>query len=231
MTDGIIVALLLALAGYLYSQEQRRAPDALTGKLPLSVAGPMQAFERGGGPNLAAPVAAFTRAHWRLDRVAIALDAAVAPDGSKTAARLVETADYGRHRIETELSAVTPDRVYTLSIYVKPVGRAAMQFEMRDQTPDKSGIAQFNFNDAGVTYTNANVTNAGMQALPDGWFRCWAAMPYSGATAAFNFSLLGMHAAFTYAGNSSAGLLIWGVQFEPGDRPRGYVGAESHAAQ
>jgi hypothetical protein len=67
--------------------------------------------------------------------------------------------------------------------------------------------------------------------LPDGWFRCWAAMPYTGDTADLALALLGVHAAVIYAGSSSAGVLIWGVQFEPGDRPRGYAGKESHAAQ
>jgi hypothetical protein len=231
MTDGIIVALLLVLAGYLYSQEHRHATDALTGRLPLSVAGPVQAFERGSGPNLALPVAAFAGGRWRLDQVAVAPSAAVAPDGSKTADRLVETADYGRHRIETVVSGVTAGKVYTLSIYVKPAGRSAMQLEMGDQGAGKSGIVQFNFNDAAVTYANADVSDAGVQALPDGWFRCWAATPYSGATAALNVALLGMHGAVAYRGSSSAGLLIWGVQFEPGERPRGYAGAESHAGQ
>jgi hypothetical protein len=231
MTDGIIVALLLVLAGYLYSQEHPHATDALTGRLPRAVAGPVQAFERGRGPNLASQVAIFTGGRWRLDQVAIVPGAAVAPDGSKTADRLVETSDYDRHRIEAAVSGVTPGQVYTLSVFVKPAGRIAMQFEMRGEKPGKSSIVQFNFNDAAVTYAGGDVSDAGVQALPGGWFRCWAAMPYSGDTAVFNFALLGWQSAATYRGNESAGLLIWGVQFELGDRPRGYAGAEKRAAQ
>src|SRR5580700_6537653 len=114
MTDGIIVALLLVLAGYLYSQRSPHATDALTGRLPLAVAGPVQAFERGSGPNLASQVAIFNGGRWRLDQVAIVPGAAVAPDGSKTADQLVETSANARHRIETAVAGVTAGQVYTL---------------------------------------------------------------------------------------------------------------------
>jgi hypothetical protein len=128
---------------------------------------------------------------------------------------------------------VTAGAVHTLSLFVKPAERIAMQFEMRDQGPGKYGIVQFNFHDAAVAYESGDVSEAGLQALPDGWFRCWAAMPYSGDTAVFNVALLGSHAAQVYRGRGWgwAGILIWGVQFEPGDRPRGYAGAASRTAQ
>jgi hypothetical protein len=231
MTDGIVVALLLALAGYLYLKEPRHAADALTGRLLLAVAGPVQAFERGSGANLASPVAAVAGGRWSLDRVAVVSGAAVAPDGSKTADRLVETSDHGPHRIETVVSGVTAGGVYTLSIYAKAAERIAIQFEMRDQRAGKSGIVQFNLNDAAATYAGGFVSDVGVQALPDGWFRLWAAMPYSGDAAGLNFALLREHGAVAYRGSSSAGLLIWGVQFEAGDRPRGYAGTQARAAQ
>jgi hypothetical protein len=231
MTDGIVVALLLVLAGYVYSQEQRHPTDPLTGRLPLFIAGPVQAFERGSGPNLASPVAFVDGGRWRWYRVAIAAGAAVAPDGSNTADRLVETSDYGRHRIATVVPGVTAGGVYTLSIYAKAAGRTAMQFEMRGREPGEYGIVQFNLNDAAATYAGGFVSDVGVQALPDGWFRLWAAMPYSGDTAGLNFTLLREHGAVAYRGSSSAGLLIWGVQFEPGDRPSGYAGTQTRAAQ
>jgi hypothetical protein len=221
--DGIIVALLLVLAGYFFWEEPRRPIDPLTGKLPLAVAGLVQPFERGKGPNLAAQVASFAGGRWRLDQVAVVPGVAVAPDGSKTADGLVETSDYDRHRIETAVPDVTAGGIYTLSIYVRPIERNAMQFEMRGQKPGKFGIVQFNFNDKAVTYAGGDVSDFGMEALPGGWFRCWAAMPYSDDTAVFNFALLGWQSPIIYKGDKSAGLLIWGVQFEPGNRPRGYA--------
>lgn len=163
--------------------------------------------------------------------VALEPRAALAPDGSKSADWLVETSDYGRHRIETAVHGATAGAIHTLSVFVKPVERLALQFEMRDQRPGKLGVVQFNFRDKAVTYAGGDISGAGMQVLPDGWFRCWAAMPYFGDTAVFNIAMLGMHAAVEYRGSSSAGLLIWGTQFEPGVRPRGYAGAESRTPQ
>jgi hypothetical protein len=85
--------------------------------------------------------------------------------------------------------------------------------------------------DRAVVYESGDVDRAGMQALPDGWLRCWAAMPYSSDNAVFDFALMGRHAERVYRGNSSTGLLIWGVQFEPGDGPRAYAAAQGGAAR
>ena len=198
-------------------------------KLPLAVARAIPGLERGSGPNLALEAGPFIGGRWNLEQVTMVPGAAVAPDGSKTADRMAETEDNDRHRIEAAVSGVTAGGIYTLSIYVKPAERAAMQFEMRDQAFGKSGVVHFNFNDEAVTYAKGDVTDVGMQALPDGWFRCWAAMPYSTDVAVFNFALLGWQSAIIYKGDKSVGLLIWGVQFEPGNRPRGY--AASRTAQ
>jgi hypothetical protein len=230
-SDRIIIVLLLALAGYFLWQEPPHPTDPLTGKLPMVGADPVPGLQHGDGPNLASPVADFAGGGWRLERVTVVPRFAVAPDGSKTAVRLVETWNEGLHRIETTVSGVTPGAVHTLSLFVKADELAAIQFEMRDARVGKYGLAHFNLQDKGVTFEGGDVSDAGLQALPDGWYRCWAAMPYSSDTAVFNFALLGRGGVFTRRSFGLGGLLIWGVQFEPGDRPRGYAGAQSRAAQ
>jgi hypothetical protein len=230
-SDRIIVALLLILAGCLFWQAPSHPTSSLSGKLPPAKAEAVPAFRPGGGQNLASRAADFTGAAWRLDGVKLTPGAAVAPDGSNTAVRLAETSDYNWHRIETAVHGLTAGSVHTVSLFVKSVGPILIQFEMRDEKPGKHGIAQFNLQEKAVVYETPDVSGAGMQELPDGWIRCWAALPYSGDTAVFDLALMTRHAALIYRGDSSVALLIWGVQFEPGNRPNAYAGAKGGAAQ
>lgn len=226
VTSGIVL-LLLVFTGLLYFVAPQRPTIPLTWKLPLVIAEPIAGPERGDGPNLALQVGPFTSERWRLDRAVLKTGSAVAPDGSKTADRLVETWGAGLHRIETTVTGLTPGAAHTLSLFVKADGYVAIRFEMRDGPPGKHGLAHFNLRDKAITFEGGDISNAGLQALSDGWYRCWAAMPYSSNTAVFNFTLLDRRGVLSRLIFGSGGLLIWGVQLEPGDRPRGYAGPET----
>jgi hypothetical protein len=228
--DAILIAFLLLLCGYFYWHAPRHPTSSLSGKLPLAIAEPTPALERGSGLNLIAQAADFAAGSWRLRGVTLAPDAAVAPDGSKTAARLAETPGYDLHEIGTFAPGVTAGAVHTLSLFVKSAGSILIQFEMADKNPGKFGAVQFNLQEKTVVYEAGDVSGVGMQSLPDGWFRCWVAMPYSSDKAVFNFALMNTHAARTHRGNNSIGVLIWGVQFEPGARARAYAASQGGAA-
>jgi hypothetical protein len=225
-----VVVLLLALAAGLYHAAPSHPTMSLAGKSPLAVAEPVGKLELGSGPNLAVQAGPFTGGRWKLNLAAVEPDAGIAPDGSKTAVRLVETAGNGPHKADTSVTGVTPGGTYTLSLFVKPAERIAVQFEMLADSAGEYGIVRFNLQERTVTFTGGDLSDAGLAALPDGWSRCWAAMPYSRPTAVFNVRPLDAHGAPSYPGRRSAGLMIWGVQFEPGERPRGYADAAHSAA-
>jgi hypothetical protein len=223
--DSVFVVLLLGLAGYLYHEAPQHPIVALDEKPALIVAQPIQGLELGNGPNLVAPNGDFTNNRWRTDSAALVSNAATAPDKSNTAVRLVETARNDRHRIETSVNGVTPGEVHTLSLYIKPAERGKIQFEMRDGKVGKYGNALFDLVRKAVVAESGDVSDSGIQELPDGWLRCWAAMPYATNEAVFNFALI-IASGTSYGGSGGSGLLIWGVQFEPGSRPGGYAAAE-----
>ena len=231
MTDGVVVFGLLALAGFLYYAAPVY-PLLLTEASGLVTAQPIAGLERGTGPNLALQVADFAGARWRADNVTVVANAAIGPNNAKTAYRLVEANDGGLHRIETKIVGAIPGHPNTLSLFVKAAERSKIRFEMRDEEPGKYGIVVFDLSSKMVIGTSGDVSDGGMQELPGGWYRCWAAMPYATTTAVFNFALLAENGAGTYAGNSRSGLLIWGVQFEPdADRVRGYFDGKIRAGR
>jgi hypothetical protein len=219
---AVFVALLLGLAGYLYSGAPQHPLIVLDQKAVLAVAPPIADLELGEGPNLVAYDADFTDgSSWRPDGVAVVPDAATAPDKTNTAIRLVERLHSGWHRIETTLFGARAGEVHTISLYVKAAERAQFEFDMRDDKFRKSGVVTFDLDRKAVAAESGDVTDSGIQELPDGWFRCWAAMPYDTSVAVFNFSLTTADGPIYWSSGGSS-LLIWGVQFEPGDHPGGY---------
>lgn len=189
----------------------------------LATAEKVSGFEAGNGPNLAANRENFASADWKPEGLTVTGNAGDAPDGTKSAFRLAETAENGRHRTETQVDKIPSAGDYTLSFFLKPAGRRLVMFETRDaQVGKKYGVARFDIEHKTVFAKLNDTKDAGIQELPDGWLRCWVAMPYTGDAIVFNIALMNNQVAVEYPGDTNAAVLAWGVQLEPGDRPRGY---------
>jgi hypothetical protein len=223
--DWIIVLAVLILSGFLYYDASKRVP--VTKGAPLAPAVPISGLELGSGLNLAGSASDFSGDRWKPERLTVKQNAAVAPDGTQSATRLGEIFAAGLHRIETVVSGTIPGEPSTLSLFVKPDNRAGIQFEMADNGVGKYGVARFDFLQKGVVAQIGDVVDSGLQALPDGWFRCWAVMPYALDRAVFNFTLLNTKGEWRYLGNGFSGLFIWGVQFEHGRQMSGYSSKDS----
>lgn len=221
--DGILIGSLLVFAGYLYHVSPARPPISFT-KLPLAIAVPVQGLNTGDGPNLFHDNASFASPRWSEEKLFVDPNAAIAPDDTMTAVRLVEKSGFGRHRTVTNLSGVVANQIYTLSLYIKPAERGGMQFEMADFPSGKYGLVQFDLTQKAVMSEKGDTTDVGIEELPKGWYRCWVAMPYTSEAVAFSFDLLTEDGSVTHFGDSNAGILVWGIQFEPGSRPIGYAG-------
>jgi len=226
-SDAIVVLILLILAIILYQEAPSHSPISLVDISPLAIAEPVSKFEKGEGPNLALASGPLTSVHWWREGISAKPNAAAAPDGTMTADRLVETGDFGRHRAGTSLTGTDAGEVSTLSLYVKAAERRVIQMEMADRSTGKYGLALFDLDRKAVVTEVRDVTDAGMEELPGGWFRCWVAMPFATNSITFNFALSDMDAPSLYRGNTADGLLVWGVQFEAGNRPREYAGPKT----
>jgi hypothetical protein len=237
MTAGVIALGLLVLSGFLYYLEPKRTLVSLKDAGPLTMAEPIPSLLRGDSPNLAIRGSADARAQWHPRGVTVLPNAALAPDGTKTAIRLIETSENGFHRVESGISGLSPGEVYVLSVFVKPADRTALYIEAGDSEPGKYGVARYdlahgelvavsgglyNLIQGAVVAQSGDVADSGLQYLSNGWFRCWLVMPYDSDTMTFDFTLMKDRGEGRYPGTSGSGLLIWGVQLERGSRLTGY---------
>lgn len=231
--DLTFLGLLVVFAGYLYWAAPRHPKvDLYVPALPtFAKAVSVPGLITGNAVNLALQASGFETAKWAKENISATPDVGVAPDGTKTATMLIESNASGRHRVETSISGALPGQPHTLSLYVKPVQRSAIQFEMRDeQAAGKYGVSVCDLERGVVSTTQGDVTDAGLQHLPDGWFRCWATMPYTSSSVVFDIWLVRPDGNNLYSGDGRSGLLAWGLQFEAGTTPSGYS-SSAHPAE
>lgn len=227
VTVAAVIMLVLVFVAFLYVQSPSYPPSPgpfVAGGHPASAAAPAQqaSFATGTGTNLTASAEDFSGGKWHPENLAVAAATAKAPDGSTGAYNLTETTVDGRHRSETIVAGLTPGSSYTLSIFIRPAGRHLVEFEMRDKTPGKYSVVRFDLNRKVVDGVKGDSDASGVQELPDGWLRIWAAMPYTGDEAVFDIALMDDKGEVMYAGVANEGVSVWGVQFEPGNGPREY---------
>src|SRR5262249_28094292 len=73
----------------------------------------------------------------------VEINASAGPTGTKTATRLVEDLNDGRHRIERSAGGLRPGAVHTFSVFVKAAERTGIMLEIRDDKPGKYGVVRF----------------------------------------------------------------------------------------
>lgn len=180
------------------------------------------------GANLVWPSEDFASPRWARNQIAsIEPHAGRAPNGENTASRIVESKDNGRHFIDITLAGASPRSVHSFSVYFKPIDRL-VRLEIRDNLPGKYGNALCNPPKDGVAGTvikGGDVLDGGVEDAGDGWYRCWAAMPFDLPTAVLAVELRNQIGVFPYQGDGASGLLIWGAQFEPNVKPGTYTAA------
>lgn len=152
----------------------------------------------------------------------------LAPDGTQTAARLVETTANTQHDVRRWYLNGLPfvsNRMYTMSVYVKKMSTYRRYvYLVRGTNP----VTTFYEWDTGLL-TNVGTSvgfTMGRQILSDGWVRIY--MSIAGITV--NSTIIYVGASDTnvannptYVGNTSYGMYVWGYQHESGPELHDYV--------
>ena len=166
--------------------------------------------------NLLLQSQTFGTSPWFTNNATITVNTTVAPDGTTTASKLVEDTTNNFHRVGQvpTLTAVS----HTATIYAKPAGRNWIYIA----NASLSQAAYFNVS-TGVIGTVVGATTATIAPAGNGWYRCSITSTPSAAAQNYSFYTANADLSFSYTGDGTSGLFIWGAQLETGPFATSYI--------
>jgi hypothetical protein len=242
-TPSVLIVPNRLKAGILYSQlpsngdvdfDVTRATTAFrtnaSGILESVASGvPRLDYPIGGGcPSLLVEPAAtnlvlrseeFNNAYWTKTDATISANATVAPDGTTTADKIVESATTAQHKIGRTIGLSTA--AHTFSVFAKADGRNFIQLRGVTNT-SLNATAFFNLS-TGTVGTTANAT-AAIQNFGNGWYRCILVVASANASSfEYEVRLSNDGSSLSYAGDGTSGIFLWGAQLEVGSVATSYI--------
>lgn len=162
----------------------------------------------------------FDNASWTKSEATISADIILAPDGTTTAEKLVESSATAEHYV-TRAPAFTGGTAYTFSFFAKAGERSVISSRGTGVWAADPRVRFTLTGNGSVTVDNGSPT-ATITPLANGWYRCtYTATPTGTGGGEFRLSLY--NSAYTYAGDGTSGLYVWGAQLEAGGFATSYI--------
>ena len=153
---------------------------------------------------------AFDNAAWGTQEITISPNAAISPDGTLTADKIIPSAVSTTHQM-FDLSLISSQTCAT-SVFAKSDGIST--FEILDGGSATNGVA-FNLSDG--TFTNRGSGIGSMEYYGNGWYRCISVAITTG------FRIYCPSSSGTSLGDGTSGVLLWGAQLEAGSYATSYI--------
>lgn len=160
---------------------------------------------------------------WAVTNAGLTANAVTAPDGTTTAATLIEDTSPGIHRTIIDSHQGQNGATYSSSVYVKAAGRTTLN--LQEANGGQNIDVQLVDLAAGTITPQSGPSVGFIEPVGNGWYR--VGFTYTMIT--FNGSV-GMMVYLTdtpgntdYTGDGTSGIHIWGGQHEEGNYPTSYI--------
>lgn len=175
----------------------------------------------------------FGNAVWTKNASTVFGDFTIAPDGTKSADKLVETTATDLHYVSSSPQVFTSGVTYTFSIYAKASTGNVLQI-----VPPAGAfpVAFANFNlTTGTIGSQSGALSVAIISAGNGWYRC--SLTLSAISSTYSSAVFLLEPSDTspradaYTGDGYSGIYIWGAQLEANSAsPSSYVATTSTTA-
>jgi hypothetical protein len=161
----------------------------------------------------------FSNAVWTKVQGSITANIIVAPDGTLTGSKFVEsTATTTQHNVY-QIGRTIGATSNTASVYLKAGERTAVYFVIYDVSTNAG--AYFNLANGTITSTDSGVTSS-ITSVGNGWYRCVITRT-TASTANGGMNVFINSGSTSYTGDGFSGIYIWGAQLEAGAFATSYI--------
>lgn len=162
---------------------------------------------------------------WTQSATTTTANAALAPDGTPTADKVVEDATTAYH-YASGAAVVVSGTTYTASVYIKAAERTFVALAAHGLA---NGTAFFDLTNAVVGACGASITNSTITPAGNGWYRCTITYTAAAGTTGLDVLPEPNGTGGSYAGTVGYGVYAWGAQIETGTTATEYIPTTSAA--
>ena len=158
----------------------------------------------------------FSNAGWAKTNITVTSGADIAPDGTQTFQKLVESTATGLHYVSGPQQVLSIGTAYTTSFYVKSAGRNYIAAAGDAALGSLGGFTGFDLTNGTVVSNGSGVTSSSIASVGNGVYRCSITATATNTVGDVSVVLRTTSGSGTqsYTGDGYSGIYIWGAQLE-----------------
>jgi hypothetical protein len=161
----------------------------------------------------------FDNAAWTKSNLTVTANAAIAPNGTMTAEKIIGTAINATHIALQQVSFPT-NTIATCSIYAKAAELSFLYVGGLGRTPSANeGYVFFNLSNGTVGVNDAGYTGS-ISNEGNGWYKLTVNAPIMATSTLreFRIGVTNTNGVQSYLGDGTSGVFVWGAQLETGSQ-------------